>query len=80
MTNKYPGNTTCELCGRIGNHFTNDGWMTCETHVDAERPPRPLFAWNTGEVFDPAVVIRPWEKFLDRPEREQVPPDHGAAD
>lgn len=80
MTSKYPRNSTCEICGKIGRIANPDGWKTCVEHMSVERPSQPLFAWDTGEVYDPAVVIRPWEKFLDRPEGEQVPPDRGAAD
>ena len=80
MTNKYPGNSTCEICGKIGRVTNVDGWITCPDHRKAVRPAAPLFAWNTGEDYDPAVVIRPWEKFFERPEGEPIPPDHGAAD
>ena len=72
MTTRYPKNSCCEICGRIGRIANADGWVTCVDHTRTERPPAPLFAWDTGEVYDPAVVCRPWEEFIQE-ERHPVP-------
>ena len=65
-----PKNTTCEICGSIGNLIDDDGWVTCESHRHSIRPTRRLWHWRTGNRLGPYVgldddeqpgeLVRPW--------------------
>lgn len=60
MADRKYYNTFCEICGAVGNRINSDGWVTCELHRTSERPSKPTFVWNTGEMWGNREVERPW--------------------
>jgi hypothetical protein len=39
----------CEVCGKTGGWYTQEGWTTCEEHWRSPKPERPTVDSVTGE-------------------------------
>jgi len=42
----------CEVCGKTGGWYAQEGWSTCEEHWRIPKPAKPLFDWSTGERIE----------------------------
>jgi hypothetical protein len=51
MTNKY-NSTFCEVCGKIGNYSSVEGWATCKEHFKSLKPEFKLFDKVTGKSLN----------------------------
>lgn len=43
----------CEICGKTGGWYTQDGWRTCEAHFETPKPELPAYDSVTGEFILP---------------------------
>lgn len=47
--NRYDFNRPfCEVCGKTGGWYTQDGWQTCEEHWRSPKPEKPVFDSHSG--------------------------------